>query len=227
MAVDSKKQTGTRLTGIYNDMSKHFGPRGWWPGDTAFEICVGAILTQSVSWKNVARAIDNLKEAGLLDLNSMYQSPPGEIEKCIVPTMYFRMKAKKLKAFVAHVREKYNGDLDRLFYKELAELREELLSIYGIGPETADSIILYAAEKPVFVVDAYTRRIFSRLGFFGDDISYAGMQSFFMRHLSPDVSLYNEFHALIVGVGNRFCGNSKPKCSECPVNGYCSYAKKI
>lgn len=208
---------------VYDKMLEHFGPRGWWPGDSDFEICVGAILTQSVSWKNVAKAIDNLKNAGLLNLNKMYQAAPEAIENCIIPTLYYRQKAKKLKVFVGHVTEKYAGDLSLFLAKDQGSLREELLSLFGIGPETADSIILYAAKMPVFVVDAYTRRIFARLGLFNDDISYDGMQDFFMRHLAHDVSFYNEYHALIVGVGNRFCSNKKPKCDKCPLTGLCKH----
>jgi len=211
------------MMNIYDKMYGHFGPRGWWPGNSLFEICIGAILTQSVSWKNVARAIDNLKQAGLLDINRMYHSPVEDIEKCIVPTMYYRMKARKLLAFVEHVMEKYAGNLPKMFNQDLAGLRKELLDIYGIGPETADSIILYAAEKPIFVVDAYTRRIFSRLGIINENISYDEMQGFFMRHLPTDVSLYNEYHALIVGVGNMFCANKKPRCGSCPVSEFCTF----
>lgn len=216
-----KKQIEEKLHLLYDRMFDYFGPRGWWPGESDFEICVGAILTQSVSWKNVAKAIENLTQAGLLDLNKMYQAVPEDIEKCIIPTLYYRQKAKKLKAFVNHVTENYDGNLTAFLGKNLPELREELLSLYGIGPETADSIILYAARQPVFVVDAYTRRIFSRLGFFKDDITYEQMQKYFLRHLPLDVKFYNEYHALIVGTGNRFCSNKKPKCNECPLTGLC------
>lgn len=215
-----------KLTDIYQNMFKFFGPRDWWPGETKFEICVGAILTQSVSWKNVAKAIGNLKNAGLLDIYAMYEAPSEEIEQCIVPTLYFRMKARKLKAFVIHVVENYNGNLQLLFEKPLAELRPELLGIYGIGQETADSIILYAAEKPIFVVDAYTKRIFSRIGLFPENITYQQMQKYFMDRLEPDVPFYNEYHALIVGVGNSFCGNKKPKCGQCPLIIFCKHTAK-
>lgn len=211
----------SKLMDIYELMFSHFGARGWWPGDSLFEICIGAILTQSVSWKNVAKAIGNLRDAGLLDLYAIYESPIEEIEKRIVPTLYYRMKARKLKAFSKHVVENYQGNLQLMFHRNLPELREELLGIYGIGPETADSIILYAAEKPIFVVDAYTRRIFSRLGLFPEDYTYDQMQQFFMKHLKPDVQFYNEYHAQIVGVGNQFCGNKKPKCGECPIGILC------
>ncbi len=219
----SRRKTRDKLMNIYNKMYEHFGSRGWWPGETVFEICVGAILTQSVAWKNVVKAIDNLKDKGLCDLPSMYNCPREEIEKCIVPTMYYRMKAKKLKSFVTHVTEKYRGNLQEMLAKDLPELRKELLAIYGIGPETADSIILYAAEKPIFVVDAYTRRIFSRLGCFAEEATYDQMQRYFMDNLPPDTRLYNEFHALIVGVGNKYCGNRKTRCGECPVREFCKH----
>lgn len=219
--MTSKKQIGEKLHVIFDKMFGHFGHRGWWPGDSEFEICVGAILTQSVSWKNVAKAIDNLKNAGLLELDKMYRADPEAIEKCIIPTLYYRQKTKKLKAFVNNITENYAGSLSAFLGKDLDELRKELLRLHGIGPETADSIILYAANQPVFVVDAYTRRIFVRLGLFKDDITYSEMQEFFMRHLTPDLQFYNEYHALIVGVGNRFCSHKKPKCAECPLTGLC------
>lgn len=220
----SQVQTNRTLLNIYELMLKLFGARRWWPGETDFEICVGAILTQSVSWKNVTKAIDNLKKFGLLDLTMMSICQVEQIEKCIIPTMYFRSKAKKLKAFVSHVNEKYNGDLQAMFNCSIVELRQELLNIYGIGPETADSIILYAARKPVFVVDAYTKRIFSRIGLFAEKITYDEMQRFFMVHLSSDLTLYNEFHALIVGIGNSFCRTKKPNCLQCPLQKLCNYS---
>lgn len=223
--TDQDTGTHLHLQDIYSRMYAYFGDRRWWPGETMFEICVGAILTQSVAWKNVAKAINNLKTAKLLGLREMYLAPVEDIETQIIPTMYYRMKARKLKAFVSHVSEKYNGDLNAFWQKDLPELREELLGIYGIGPETADSIILYAAEKPVFVVDAYTKRIFTRLGLFPEEITYSGMQEFFMRHLPPDVPHYNQFHAIIVGIGNSFCGNKKPKCGTCPIENLCQFQK--
>ena len=212
------------LMAIYDLMFGYFGYRGWWPGETIFEICVGAILTQSVSWKNVTKAIDNLKRANLLELERMYRAASEEIEQCIIPAMYFRMKTRKLKAFVDYVVDIYQGDIVKMFNKDLISLRDELLGIYGIGPETADSIILYAAEKPVFVVDAYTKRIFSRMGIFRDGVTYDEMQNYFMKGISPDVQLYNEYHALITGIGNRFCSNKKPKCNSCPLEEVCRFS---
>ncbi len=221
MVHNPGKQAGKRLMEIYCKMYEHFGPRGWWPGETDFEICVGAILTQSVAWRNVERAINNLKEKGLCTLRGMYNSTLEELERCIVPTMYYRMKAKKLKCFVNHVVENY-GSLRPMFDKNLPELRNELLGIYGIGHETADSIILYAAEKPIFVVDAYTKRIFSRLGYFEENASYDLMQRYFMEHLPPDTRLYNEYHALIVAVGNNYCRIRQARCPECPIGEFCA-----
>jgi len=220
-----KTNLNEQLIAIYNKLLDYFGPRNWWPGETPFEVVVGAILTQSVAWRNVEKAINNLKEAGLLEVKALYRADPEEVARLIIPTLYYRMKAKKLKAFVTVLVERYRGDLDIMFDREMWQLRKELLALYGIGPETADSIILYAAEKPVFVVDAYTKRIFHRLGFFQPDIDYAGMQDFFMSHLPPDVALYNEYHALIVGIGNRLCANKKPACGGCPLKEVCRFEK--
>ncbi|MFZ5640402.1 MAG: endonuclease III domain-containing protein [Bacillota bacterium] len=220
--LDKYKQ----LLKIYDKMLDFTGPRNWWPGETPFEVVVGAILTQSVAWRNVEKAINNLKSAGLLDIDALYQADTEEIAGHIIPTLYYRMKASKLKAFVTLLVEKYGSSLEQMFDQDLRQLRQELLAVYGIGPETADSIILYAAEKPVFVVDAYTKRIFHRLGIFPADIDYAGMQEFFMTHLDADVQLYNEYHAQIVGIGNRFCGNRKPACDRCPLNELCRFAKE-
>lgn len=219
-------ETERQLKMIFESMLKHFGPRNWWPADTSFEVIVGAILTQSVAWRNVSKAIDNLKSAGLMHIEAMYFANIEDIEKHIIPTLYWRMKARKLKAFVNHIMDNYHGDLQGFLTKDQQELREELLGLYGIGPETADSILLYAANKPIFVVDAYTKRIFSRLGFFEADISYADMQKFFMQNLDAEVPLFNEFHALIVGVGNNFCSNKRPSCHNCPINSICKFFQK-
>lgn len=221
----SKKNINKQLMHIYNKMFAHFGPRKWWPAETTFEVIVGAILTQSVAWRNVEKAINSLKQAGLLDIKALYSADTEAVAQLIVPTLYFRMKARKLKSFVNLLVDKYRGSLPGLFNQEMSKLREELLAVYGVGPETADSIILYAAEKPIFVVDAYTKRIFQRLGLFKDDIDYAGMQNFFMTNLPADTYLYNEYHALIVGIGNQFCTNKNPACHRCPLNEECKYAK--
>ncbi|MGE5554287.1 MAG: endonuclease III domain-containing protein [Betaproteobacteria bacterium] len=214
-----------RLLAIYDRLYAWLGPRHWWPAETPFEVIVGAILTQSVAWRNVVRAIGNLKAAGLLDPWELYRAPVEEIERCIVPARFFKAKAKKLKAFMAHLCERYGGSLDRMWERPLEELRRELLGVYGLGPETVDSILLYAGGYPVFVVDAYTRRIFSRLGIFPEKISYQAMQEHFRRHLPAEVPLFNEYHALIDGLGHRLCRATDPRCGECPLSGVCRTAK--
>lgn len=209
------------LMHIFNSLYSHFGPRHWWPGETQLEVVVGAILTQSVSWRNVEKAIGNLKGKGLLCVRALHDVPMAELEQAVVPTLYFRMKARKLKAFMGHLVNVYDASLDSMFGQPLASLRQELLSIYGIGPETADSILLYAGNYPIFVVDAYTRRIFARLGLLAETATYQEMQHFFMTRLTEDVELFNEYHALIDALGNRVCLARKPKCSECPLSAGC------
>lgn len=206
---------------IYNRLYDRFGPRHWWPADTPFEVVVGAILTQNVTWKNVEKAINNLKSAGLLDPAVMYKVDVTALEPHIRPAGYFRTKAKKLKAFVNHLWERYNGSLEAMFSRPLEELRPEILSIYGVGPETADAILCYAGNYPIMVMDAYTRRVFSRLGFFEQKVTYDGMQAFFMAHLPRDNRLYNEYHALIDALANRICRKKQPGCSLCPLADFC------
>lgn len=220
MVVGRKEVSpGDFLMEVYTRLYNHFGPRHWWPAETPFEVVVGAILTQSVAWRNVEKAIVNLKEAGLLSVEGLHQAEVEEIASLIVPTRYYRAKAKKLKAFINFLVEKYGGSLERLFAVPLDKLRPELLGLNGIGPETADSILLYAGEYPIFVIDAYTHRIFQRLGVFEPKVSYAEMQRFFMYHLPTDVKLFNEYHALIDALGNRLCRARKPTCQECPLLG--------
>lgn len=206
---------------IYGLMYAQLGPRHWWPAETKFEVVIGAILTQFVSWKNVTAAITNLKSRGLLCPDGICEVETGILEELIRCTRFYKQKAKKLKAFCCHVKYNFGGDLDSFLERELYTLRSDLLSLYGIGEETADSIILYAAQKPIFVVDAYTRRIFNRLGFFGENVSYKDMQEFFMDNLEHDTKLFNEYHALIVGVGNGFCFNKNPRCDKCPLCDVC------
>lgn len=206
---------------IYDRLYGHFGSRHWWPAETSFEVIAGAILTQNVAWKNVEKAIANLKAAGLLDPEAMHRASAEELEPYIRPTGYFRVKARKLKAFVDHLWERYGGSLDAMFARPLKELRPEILSIFGIGPETADAILCYAGNYPIMVMDAYTRRVFSRLGFLDEEIDYQGMQDFFMDNLPGDVKLFNEYHALIDGLANRICVKNGPGCDRCPVGETC------
>lgn len=224
---ENRKLSGlqARLIEIYNRLLGHFGSRHWWPAKTDFEVIVGAILTQNVAWRNVEKAILNLEAQGLLDPQQLVDAPLELVEEAVRPTRYYRQKAQRLHGFCEFLIREYQGDLGKLFSLEIEELRAELLALKGIGQETADSIILYAARKPIFVVDAYTRRIFYRLGLLPEDAAYDEMQDLFMRHLPPDTKLYNEYHALIDGLGNNLCANKKPGCEECPLVEICVYHK--
>lgn len=227
--AESRRQQAVtdELLDIYQRMERQFGDRGWWPAESAEEIVIGAILVQSVSWKNVENAIENLRRHGLLSLASLHEVPPEVIEPHIKPTLYFRMKARKLAAFANHVHEFHQGDLGRMLCAPLTELRAELLGIYGIGEETADDIILYAALQPSFVIDAYTKRIFYRLGYVEMGIAYKTMQEWFMEHLSPDTQLYNQYHALLDAVGSHYCSSKSPQCSSCPLERVCDFAEQF
>ncbi len=206
------------LEHIYSTLLGHFGPQKWWPGDTAFEVMVGAVLTQNTNWSNVSKAITNLKNDNLLSFQSLDCLPEHLLAEKIRSSGYYNLKAKRLKNLLALIRcEAPDGDLDLLFSADTEVLREKLLSVKGIGPETADSILLYAAHKPVFVVDAYTYRILTRHGLIGEETDYHEMQSLFMDNLENDVQLFNEYHALIVRVGKEFCKKSNPKCDKCPL----------
>ncbi len=216
----------SQLIEIYARLYAHFGPQHWWPGDSDFEIIVGAILTQNTAWINVEQAIANLKRARLLTPRALKRVPLNQLAKLIRPSGYFNLKAQKLKAFVRFLFDRYHGKLAYLFQLDLDTLRDELLAVHGIGPETADSIILYAARKPIFVVDAYTRRIFARLGLSHDQASYAELQSLFMANLPHDVPLFNEYHALIVALGKNICVARVPRCPVCPLIELCSTGQK-
>jgi endonuclease-3 related protein len=212
------------LMEIYDRLYGHFGPRHWWPADGALEMIVGAILTQNVTWRSVTLAIDNLKAAGLLSLEGLLAVPEEDLSPLLRPTRYHIQKARKLQAFCRVVSLEHGGDLDAFLAQEKTALRRRLLEIYGIGPETADAIVLYAAGKAVFVIDAYTHRIFHRLGYLPERISYREMQSFFMGALSPDAALYNEYHALIDALGQHIC-TARPHCDACPLAGLCQQVK--
>jgi len=205
------------LNDIYNRLHKHFGPQHWWPADTKFEVIIGAILTQNTAWPNVERAIKNLKKENVLTPEKLYRLNIKKLAHLIKPSGYYNIKAKRIKSFLKFLFADYNGSLKRLFDEDLGVLREKLLSVNGIGPETADSIILYAAGKPVFVVDAYTKRIFSRHGFIKPDSEYVSVQRMFHENLPADAKLFNEYHALIVELGKNMCKKTKPKCQICPV----------
>jgi len=205
-----------RLEGMFTELLNHFGPQHWWPGETELEVIVGAVLTQNTNWKNVEKAILNLKERGLLSPKRLNALSVSELAQLIRPAGYYNIKAKRLKNLIDFLRECYELDLARLLNEETDILRQELLSVNGIGPETADSILLYAAERPVFVVDAYTHRILRRHGMTDEQTDYHELQSLFMDHLPEDLSLFNEFHALIVKTGKEYC-RRKPLCHLCPL----------
>ncbi len=207
----------TPLTSYYHTLYESLGPQSWWPAKTPFEVIVGAILTQNTNWTNVERAIANLRREHLLSPRAMERVSPAHLASSIRSSGYFRQKAKKLKAFVRFLREEYSGSLKRMFQTPTAELREKLLGVHGIGPETADSILLYAGAKEIFVVDAYTKRILSRHGWVDDKATYEEMRTLVESHLPRDVSRYNEFHALLVNVGKNWCRPRDPRCSECPL----------
>lgn len=204
------------LMNIYRTLYKAYGPRHWWPGETPFEVMVGAILTQNTSWKNVEMAIDQLKGKGLLNPSGINRMRESTLAPLIRSSGYYRVKARRLKGYVTFLFEKYGGDLKKMRRRGLMELREELLGVNGIGPETADSILLYGLQKPIFVVDAYTKRILSRHGIISEGASYEAIQNLFMDHLPHDERLFNEYHALLVHLGKYVC-NKRPNCDKCPL----------
>lgn len=204
---------------IYRSLLKTFGPQHWWPGDTPLEVMVGAVLTQNTNWGNVEKAIRNLKAAGVLTLDKLYLLPLKTLARHIKPSGYFNVKARRLKALIACVVEDY-GSIARMSRESTEILRDRLLATHGIGPETADSILLYAFDRPVFVVDAYTKRIFSRYGLVKAHIGYHPLQEAVTQHVKSDVRMFNEYHALLVRLGKEFC-RPKPLCAACPLGPNC------
>ncbi|MDO9577484.1 MAG: hypothetical protein Q7J16_06325 [Candidatus Cloacimonadales bacterium] len=213
-----------KLIQIYQTLLTHFGHQNWWPAETKDEIIIGAILTQSISWQNVETAIQNLKRENLCSLEAIYHAKIETIAPLIRSTLYYNQKAKKLKNFTDILFAEFGGKLTKMFSLELKELRDKLLNIAGIGEETADSILLYVGEKPIFVVDAYTKRIFTRFGLIENDLDYQKVQDFFMENLPSDVALFQDFHAQIVRLGKEYCRKRNLKCGECPVNLNCIYS---
>jgi endonuclease-3 related protein len=198
-------------------LTEKLGPQHWWPARTPFEVILGAILTQNTNWTNVERAIANLRRERLLSPLAIERVPLGHLAILVRPSGYFRLKAKKLKAFVHFLRREYGGSLARMFRTPTAELRKKLLGVHGIGPETADSILLYAGSKDVFVVDSYTKRILTRHGWADEKAEYEEMRALLENNLPRDLALYNEFHAQFVQVGKNWCRPREPRCGECPL----------
>jgi endonuclease-3 related protein len=212
------------LEELYKKLRDNFGYLNWWPGDTKVEIVVGAILTQNTAWKNVEKAIKNLRERKMLSLERLASTELRELEDAIRPSGFYRQKAKRLSNLFKYIKKNYST-LERFFDKGKNELRNELLNLNGIGNETADSIVLYAAEKPTFVIDAYTKRIMHRVYGINEEIEYNKLKEYFESRLRPDLELYKDFHAQFVELGKRFC-KKKPLCDECPIRDYCRYASK-
>ena len=237
-----------RISEVYERLLAAYGRQGWWPGDSPFEVVIGAILTQSAAWTNVERAIGNLKAAGALSPAALHRMEAEEIAALVRPSGYFNAKARKLKAFVEMLHERFNGHLHCLLRVEKEDLRRLLLDTHGIGPETADSIVLYAAGRPSFVIDAYTRRVFSRLGIAPEqpppgvrlkpdprkdvpeprgprrERGYEAWRAMFMGALPPDAAMFNEYHALVVRLGKEVCRKREPLCGECALREVCDYA---
>ena len=202
---------------IYRRLFDALGPQHWWPGQSPFEVMVGAVLVQNTSWQNVKRAIENLRQADLLEPHALYAVPEEQLQELIRPAGYFRIKARRLRSLLEFFVRRYDGSIRTMFCTELATLRKELLGVHGIGPETADSILLYAGGLPSFVVDAYTYRVFTRHGWIGFDADYSQIQDYFQTGLPDDAAMYNEYHALLVRVGKDFCRKARPKCEACPL----------
>jgi len=217
---DNTMNNETLLLNFFYTMSSSLGPSNWWPGETPFEVSVGAILTQNTNWNNVRKAILNLKTKDLLDPRKMFLLSENELAEFIRPAGYFRIKAKRLKNFLYFLNNECAFNFSVLKNNTIDELRAKLLSVNGIGPETADSIILYALNKPTFVVDAYTKRIFNRHNLVHEDIDYHDLREFFMTCLPEDPGLYSEYHALVVIVGKKWCRKKDPLCRACPLNIY-------
>ena len=210
---------GKKLLKIFNILSAEAGPRHWWPARTSFEVMIGAILTQNTAWKNVEKAIGNLKKEDALSFKKFCSISENDIAQLIRPSGYFNQKAKRLVIFCDFIKNEYGGIINKMKKQDTVLLRNQLLALKGIGPETADSILLYALDKPVFVIDLYTKRILSRHNLLPFSDTYDEYQRFFTDNLPEDTKLYNEYHALLVYCGNNYC-RKKPKCASCPLKGF-------
>ncbi len=204
---------------IYDKLYDFYGPQNWWPADSSFEMIVGAVLTQNTNWKNVEKGISALKNRGVLSLKALSTLSHEEIASLIRPTGYYNLKAKRLKNLIDMLNDDYAGDLKEFLTDDFFSCRDKLLQVKGVGAETADSILLYAGSHPIFVVDAYTYRIFLRHNLVDEECSYDEMQERFMDNLPADASLFNEYHALIVRLAKEYCKKNNPLCEACPING--------
>lgn len=207
-----------KIIEIYHKLYRAFGPQHWWPGDSPFEIAVGAILTQNTNWANVEKAIASLKNKRALSAKGIHEMKTEKLALFIRPAGYFNVKARRLKAFIHFLINDYHGSMGRMKNEKLDTLRTKLLNVHGIGPETADSILLYALDNPVFVIDAYTKRALSRHSVINHDENYERIQDLFHETLKRDTELFNEYHALFVRLGKTYC-RKKPLCDGCPLEG--------
>jgi endonuclease III related protein len=213
-----------KLYYIYRQLLKTFGFQNWWPAQTPFEVCIGAVLTQNTSWNNVELAINNLKKNSLLDAKNLYAADPVLVRQCIRPAGYFNQKAAYLKNICRFFLEKENK-FSKLKKLNIIKLRSMLLDVKGIGKETADSIILYAVGRSIFVIDAYTRRIYSRIGIIKNNSDYDDVQKLFHLHIKRNLRIYRDYHAQIVMLAINYC-NKVPKCLNCPLCAMCNFAQK-
>lgn len=210
------KNFSARLREIYARLREAYGPQHWWPADTSLEVMVGAVLTQNTTWRGVEKAITNLKASGLLSVDKLDIVDTDNLAGLIRPSGYFNLKARRLKNLIELVITAYGGDLEDMGREQTNKLRRDLLAVKGVGPETADCILLYGFNRPIFVIDTYTRRVLSRHGLTGHRVNYRELQDLFMQHLPLKASMFNEYHALLVRVGKHHC-KPKPDCRDCPL----------
>lgn len=220
MSIELTTPTREDLMAVYERLHSVYGPRNWWPADGPFEIIAGAILTQNTAWKNVEKALGNMRAVGLWSFQALMQTERDELAEVIRPSGYYNTKARKLQEFASVVVEEYDGSVEALLSLDMPELRERLLDIWGIGEETADDIVLYAAGKPSFVIDTYTRRIVDRIGWKTGGAKYVDYQRLFTDLLPADTTLFNEYHALLDAHGSRTCKKT-PHCPGCPLQDLC------
>ncbi len=201
---------------VFEQLLDSFGPQHWWPGNSPLEVMVGAVLVQNTNWKNVERALENLRASDALDASRILALDEQQLQQLLRPAGYYRLKARRLRSLMQFFVERYDGSIEQMGRVRQQELRKQLLAVHGIGPETADAILLYALDKPAMVVDTYTHRVFARHGWVAFEADYHQLQAHLMSELPEDVSTYNELHALLVQVGKSYCGKV-PRCEECPL----------